>query len=120
MARITSIFVALEAVFMYYIVGLYYLSRIPGTPFQYFPGLGYIIKTYFPVYWNVNYQNFPVGHIITHQEVGAALVQFHNGEHFILGFWYSLIIAAILTAVVYIIKLINLYNAVPKAMTPAV
>ncbi len=120
MVRLTSIFIALETAFMYYVIGLFYLSRIPGTPFQYFPGLGYIIKTFFPVYWDVNYQNSPGEHIITHQQVGAALVQFHNGEHFILGFWYGLIIAATITAAVYIFELKNFDKTKPKALTQAV
>ena len=120
MVQLTTIFVALETAFMYYVIGLFYLSRIPGTPFQYFPGLGYIIKTFFPVYWDVNYQNFPGNHIISHQQVGEALVQFQNGEHFILGFWYGLLIAATITAVVYIFELKNFDKTKPKALTQAV
>ncbi|MCW6158668.1 MAG: hypothetical protein LVQ63_04200 [Thermoplasmatales archaeon] len=44
MVQLTTIFVALETAFMYYVIGLFYLSRIPGTPFQYFRGLGYVSK----------------------------------------------------------------------------
>ncbi len=114
MAKITAIFVALETIFLYYVIGLFYLSRIPGTPFQYFPGLSYIIKTFFPIYWEFNY-NYGPGRIITSQQRSTALVQFHNGELFILGFWYGLIIAAILTAVVYFIKFRNSYKMAPRA-----
>ena len=65
--KITSIFVALEAVFSYYLVGLLLIGYRPGhlllgwsngkvnlifsNPLNYLPGLGYVLKTYFPIYW---------------------------------------------------------------------
>ena len=46
-ARMTSIFVVVEAVFVYYASGIFLFSTSPKMQFKYLPGYGYIIKTFF-------------------------------------------------------------------------
>ncbi len=116
MVKLTSIFVALETAFMYYVIGLFYLSRIPGTPFQYFPGLGYIIKTFFYYFWYGVYH--PVGtggKLIVSSLQSKAFIELLAVEHFTVALFYGIIAVAVMAAVVYSIKLKVTLTVSPKS-----
>ena len=127
-AKITSIFVVLEAAFLYYTIGLmavgYRFGRvltgwkvIEGhfiyyNPLKYFLGLGYMLRTLFPQYYYFWYQ-YPEPAIFrstSNQTVAST--------NFMSALWIGLIIAAIITAVVYAIKLKGIMKAIPKAPLP--
>lgn len=120
--KVILIFVALETVFIYYAVGLLAVGYRPGnilhgfphagylpvtsTPFQYFPGLGYLVKAFFPLYYLyyiLNPDLFLVPPPWFHSQVVGA-------THFLLAFWIGLIIAAVTTAIVCSIKIKGVYR----------
>ena len=125
--KITSILVVLETIFMYYVVGLLLVGYRPGSaiagfnivgthmaftnPLKYFPVLEYIFKTFFPYYWNFyNFNPLNIG-----DTVYNTFSNLKEAEIFMLTLWIGLIIAAIITAVVYAIKLKGIMKAIPKA-----
>ena len=114
--KITVIFVALEAVFFYYLVGLLLVGYRPGhlllgwkdlnvgpavvNPLKYFPGLSYVLKTFFPLYFEYVYRvppNIPL--------TLNAINQGYAALNFFSLFWIGLIIAIILTAILYAVKI---------------
>lgn len=113
MLRITSIFLVIEGVLMYYVVGLL-LSSTPPINFSRFPGLEYVIKVFYPDYLYVNTNPFWPGYALTSQQAGAIRNQVLGAEHFLLAFWVALIAVAVITVVVYVIKLKELSPSEPK------
>ncbi len=127
--KITSILVVLEAIFQYYVVGLLLVGYRPGyalagfntvgmntvftNPLKYFPALGYLLKTFFPYYWNFYHYN--------PDNPGGPLYNVFApkpAEIFMLAFWIGLIVAAIITAIVYAIKLKGMLSVIPKTPLP--
>ncbi|MCL5681283.1 MAG: hypothetical protein M1515_04475 [Candidatus Thermoplasmatota archaeon] len=130
--EITSIFVALEAVFIYYVVGLLLVGYRPGSvlfgfkpagsglvlivynnPLKYFLGLSYVLKTFFPTYWYHVYHFNP-----TYVNAVAVESQIKAANNFMFAVWLGLIVAAIIVAVVYAIKLRANLKATPKTPMP--
>lgn len=97
--KITSVFVVIEAVFLYYIVGLFFFNPYPKAQFKYLPGIGYLTKTFFPLFWHDLYH--PTGSIMSAGQRALLGGQFVGFEHFIVALWYGLVVAAIITAIVY-------------------
>lgn len=121
--KTTGIFVALEAVFIYYIVGLLASGYRPGfvlyggwkilQPYEVVPvnplrnllGLTYVVKTLFPLYWEIDVQHIgilpPIPLNVT--------AEFHNqvigASVFLLVFWLIMLIAGIAVALRYYRKL---------------
>ncbi|MGC8562759.1 MAG: hypothetical protein ACP5UZ_05490 [Thermoplasmata archaeon] len=125
--KITTAFVALEAVFMYYVIGLILVGYRPGfalsgfnivdshivftNPVKYFPVLGYTLKTFFLYYWNYYHYNPAVN-------PGGSLYNTFDlkpVEIFMFAVWLGLIVVAITTAIVYAVKLRGIRNAIQKA-----
>ena len=131
--KITSIFVVLEAALMYYVVGLLLVGYRPGHillgfnpektvnfviaytyPLRYLLGLSNVLKTFFPLYWNYVY------HFSNEYDGLPISSQVADATHFLLAFWVGLIVAAIITAVVYAIKLKGALRAFPRIPLPSV
>ena len=110
--KITSIFVALEAVFSYYLVGLLLIGYRPGhlllgwsngkvnlvfsNPLNYLPGLGYVLKTYFPIYWMYVFRG-PTEIPLLSNEIS----QIYAALNFLSLFWIGLTFAVVVTAILY-------------------
>lgn len=115
--RMTSIFVALETVFVYYASGIFILSSSPRLMFEYLPGYGYIIRTFFYYFWyGVYYPPVP-GRRPTISPLLAR--EFLGVEHFTVALFYGLIVVAIIVAIIYAIKLKVTLRAVPKLPSPS-
>ena len=112
--KVTSIFVTVEAILLYYAIGVPNLDYYPGIPFKFFPGLGYIVKTLYPDFWFTNYNPMWPGKIISAQQKVAIQIQVHNAETFLFVFWYVMMMAAAVTAVLYAIKLSGIYGVTPR------
>jgi hypothetical protein len=114
--KITGIFVVLEAVFLYYLVGLLLAGYRPGhlllgwkdlnvgldvaNPLKYFPGLIYVLKTFFPLYFDYVYRVPP--------SIPLSLNAINQGYatlNFFSLFWIGLIIAIVLTAILYAVRI---------------
>ncbi len=112
--KITSIFLVVEAVLMYYLLMILFFvyapGGFPGYPRYYLlPGINYILKTYYPVYYHL-----PLIYIGGEQSEAtskAFMEQLNAGANFMRGFQIGLIAAIIVTIAVYIIKLKSIHNS---------
>ncbi len=101
MGKITSIFVVLETVFLYYGTGAFLFNSNPKVLFSYLPGVGYIFKTLFPQAWFALYHPTDIGHVVTREHTFSLA----GPLHFLSVLWIVFVIAAITTAIIYAIKL---------------
>ena len=116
-ARMTSIFVVVEAVFVYYASGIFLFSTSPKMQFKYLPGYGYVIKTFFYYFWYGVYH--PVGttggKLIASSLQSKTFIELPAAEHFTVTFFYGIIAVAVMAAVVYSIKLKVTLTVSPKS-----
>ncbi len=113
-ARITSTFVALEAVFLYYgIMALVFMGN-PGFIFNYLPGIGYVFRMLFPRAWSLLYPSHE-GRIPALTSTFSLAGPFH----FLFALWIVFISASIVTAIVYAIKLREAHRVVPNSPSPS-
>ena len=115
-ARMTSIFVVVEAVFVYYASGIFLFSTSPKMLFTYLPGYGYVIKTFFYYFWYGVYH--PVGtggKLIVSSLQSKAFIELPAAEHFTVALFYGIIGVAVMAAVVYSIKLKVTLTVSPKS-----
>lgn len=120
-AKITSIFVVLETVFVYYANGIFLFSFSPKMQFEYLPGYGYIIKTFFYYFWYEVYH--PIGpgggKMVASSLQSKAFIEILGVEHFTVALFYGLIVVAVVVAVVYAIKLKATLIVPPKPHSPS-
>ncbi len=79
------------------------------NPLKYFLGLGYAVKTLFPLYWYGVYRG---GNILMDGQTVRL------GTNFMSAFWIGLIVAAIITVIIYTIKLRGILKTIPKTPLP--
>lgn len=112
--KITSIFLVFEVVFIYYLLMIWFFVYTGGGYPRYYllPGISYILKTYYPVYYH-----FPiVDNGIVPSKAVMELVK--AGGNFMLGFQISLIAAIIIAIVVYVMKLKSVHNSITNTPVP--
>jgi hypothetical protein len=119
--RGTSIFIVLESLFLYYILELWYFVSTrgianPGFPFNYVPGVGYIVKTFYPLYWSDVYH--PTNSIVTQNMRAAVVGQLMGVDHFMIVLWTALIIASVITLAFYGLKFKGSFMRASKDSVP--
>lgn len=105
--KMTSIFVVLEAVIIFYISGLsfgVYFFRFfsPITVFEYSPGISLVVKRFFYSYWWIIYNQFKNG-VVSDPPFWSNW--FTGAEHFLLALWITLIAASAIVAIIYSVRL---------------
>ncbi len=96
---------------MYYLLMILFFVYTPGSYPDYpryylLPGINYILKTYYPVYYH-----FPLFVDEGRAPSKAFMEQLDAGANFMRGFQIGLIAAIIVTIAVYIIKLKSIHNS---------
>ncbi|MGC8562969.1 MAG: hypothetical protein ACP5NO_07255 [Thermoplasmata archaeon] len=81
--KITSVFVALEAVFIYYGIMALIFTGNPRTLFNYLPGVGYIFRSLFPQAWFALYNSHNMERIAALRSTFSLV----GPTHFLLALW---------------------------------
>jgi hypothetical protein len=100
-----------EGILIYYLLAIWFFVYTAGGYSRYYllPGINYILKTYYPVYYNYPFVN-------DGRAPSKAVIELLKaGGNFMLGFQISLIAAIIIVLVVYIVKLKGVHKSITNA-----